>query len=103
MRKGSYTRVMGREAEAPSRCAALLLQLLKCTHDCDTTSTGYVQELFACENITTCDLRPRVHQRISLLLNAMRALSFAPVMSKDVKLGRVKINQTKIVEQKPQT
>ena len=28
---------------------------------------------------------------------------FAPVMSKDVKLSRAKINQTKIVEQKPRS
>jgi len=28
---------------------------------------------------------------------------FAPVMSKDVKFSRAKINQTKIVEQKPKS
>jgi len=28
---------------------------------------------------------------------------FAPVMSKDVKFGRAKINQTKIVEAKPRS
>ena len=27
---------------------------------------------------------------------------FAPVMSKDVKFGRAKINQAKIIEKKPQ-
>ena len=26
---------------------------------------------------------------------------FAPVMSKDIKFGRAKINQTKLIEQKP--
>ena len=40
---------------------------------------------------------------IFILLIYWSIMIFAPVMSKDVKLGRVKINQIKIVEQKPQT
>jgi hypothetical protein len=28
---------------------------------------------------------------------------FAPIMSKDVKFGRAKLNQTKIIEQKPRS
>ena len=39
---------------------------------------------------------------IFILLIYWSIMIFAPVMSKDVKLGRAKINQTKIVEQKTQ-
>ena len=39
---------------------------------------------------------------IFILLIYWSIMIFAPVMSKDVKFGRAKLNQTKIVEQKPQ-
>ena len=37
---------------------------------------------------------------IFILLIYWSIMIFAPVMSKDVKFGRAKINQTKIIEQK---
>ena len=40
---------------------------------------------------------------IFILLIYWSIMIFAPVMSKDVKLSRVKVNNIKIIEQKPQT
>ena len=40
---------------------------------------------------------------IFILLIYWSIMIFAPVMSKDVKLGRAKINNTKIIEQKPRS
>ena len=39
---------------------------------------------------------------IFILLIYWSIMIFAPVMSKDIKFGRAKINNMKIVEQKPQ-
>ena len=40
---------------------------------------------------------------IFILLIYWSIMIFAPVMSKDVKFGRAKLNQTKIIEQKPRS
>ncbi len=40
---------------------------------------------------------------IFILLIYWSIMILAPVMSKDIKLSRMKINQTKIVEQKPRS
>ena len=40
---------------------------------------------------------------IFILLIYWSIMIFAPVMSKDVKFGRTKLNQTKIIEQKPRS
>ena len=40
---------------------------------------------------------------IFILLIYWSIMIFAPVMSKDVKFSRAKVNNTKMIEQKPQT
>ena len=40
---------------------------------------------------------------IFILLIYWSIMIFAPVMSKDVKFGRIKLNQTKILEPKPRS
>ena len=40
---------------------------------------------------------------IFILLIYWSIMIFAPVMSKDIKFGRVNLNQVKIVEQKPRS
>ncbi len=40
---------------------------------------------------------------IFILLIYWSIMILAPVMSKDIKLSRMKLNQTKIVEQKPRS
>ena len=40
---------------------------------------------------------------IFILLIYWSIMIFAPVMSKDVKFGRAKLNQTKIIDQKPRS
>jgi len=40
---------------------------------------------------------------IFILLIYWSIMIFAPVMSKDLKISRAKVNQTKIVEQKPRS
>ena len=40
---------------------------------------------------------------IFILLIYWSIIIFAPVMSKDLKISRAKVNQTKIVEQKPRS